>query len=506
MRIVTAEEMKRLDRYAIETIGILGAVLMENAGRSLFSEMVRQEPTLSNQTILVACGGGNNGGDGLVISRYLHEAGVKVTVAMIGCREPSTQDAKENFQSLRKMGVQPIAVESLKALPNLSTFHVIVDALFGTGLERPLSGFFLEFVNAVNASKAKIYSADIPSGLHADTGEMLGGAVRADVTVTFGFKKRGFFLGDGPNVVGEIVVADISIEEAWADKIGAAQLFETSPKEVASFFPKRKYNAHKGTYGHVLIVGGSAERSGAVVLASLAALRSGVGLVTAAVPKSAHEIIKQQIVEGMTELLPDENGKLTSDALPSLLAVAKSKDAVVIGPGLILHPGLQDLLDSFVSKLEIPIVLDADGLNAYGTKITSRKWKNTIFTPHPGEMSRLMGISTKEIEADRIGFAESLRSRTGATIILKGAYSVIAQSGGKTYLNPTGNPAMATAGMGDVLSGIIGAYLAQGLSADNAALVGAYHHGLAGDRAAVRIGPKGLLARDVIEELPHLST
>ncbi|MFH1263366.1 MAG: NAD(P)H-hydrate dehydratase [Pseudomonadota bacterium] len=512
MRIVTAEEMRRIDKFAIEKIGIPGSVLMESAGRSVFAGIVRREGTVAGKRFGILCGTGNNGGDGFVIARYLTLHGAQVDVWLVGEGRPKQGDALTNLKILEKTGIHPVPIRTAadvkKHAEQLRGWSALVDALFGTGLTRVLRGVHAATIDAANHFPGSVYAVDIPSGLHSDTGEVMGKAVKATVTVTFGFKKRGFHLGEGPLLCGEVVVADISLDDRWAEQTGATPLFETDPDQIQHWFPKRRPDSHKGSFGHVLVLAGSPQKSGASVLTSKAALRSGAGLVTLAVPESAHSIVKSQLVEVMTEPLPDDgSGGLGPKALSDLLRICEGKEVLVAGPGLLPTNSLKSLLEKLIQAIKIPIVLDADGLNVFGKNIgrLSLALKRMVLTPHPGEMSRLTGKTIKEIQANRIESARRFSDRTGAVLVLKGARSVVACPDGRTFINPTGNPGMATAGMGDVLSGIVGSFVAQGLSLDRAAIAGVFHHGWAGDRVARKNGSRGLLASDLIDELPHLS-
>jgi NAD(P)H-hydrate epimerase len=309
-------------------------------------------------------------------------------------------------------------------------------------------------------------------------------------------------------VCGDVAVADISLDDRWADRVGAEPLFETDGAEVSSWFLRRRPDAHKGSFGHVLVLAGSPQKSGAAILTSQAVLRAGAGLVTLAVPQSAHAIVKSQLLEVMTEPLPDDGaGVLGESALADLLRICEGKDVLVVGPGLLPKAGLKKLLSGLLRRVQVPIVLDADGLNIFGTGIMElgAALKRVVLTPHPGEMARLTGKSGRDIQSSRIETARELCDRTGAVTVLKGAHTVIACPGGGTYVNPTGNPGMATAGMGDVLCGVIGSFIAQGLTPSRAAIAGAFYHGLAGDRVAQKKGRRGLLASDVIDEFPMLS-
>lgn len=512
MRIVTAEEMRRIDRFAIEKIGIPSAVLMESAGRSVFAEIVRREGTVTGKRFGVVCGTGNNGGDGFVIARYLVLHGAKVDVLIVGDGRPKKGDALTNLKILKRMGVQPTPVRTASDLKKhsgaLKDWDVIVDAIFGTGLARTLKGIHTSVIGTINDFRGPIYAVDIPSGLNSDTGEAMGVAVRATCTVTFGFKKRGFFFGEGPVLCGDVAVADISLDDRWADQVRAARLFETEKFEVESWFPKRRPESHKGNFGHVLVLAGSPQKSGAAVLTSKAALRAGAGLVTLAVPESAHAIVKSQLVEVMTEPVPDDGeGRLGSAALSPLLRICDGKDVLVVGPGLIPETSLRSLLRDLFRQIPISIVLDADGLNVFGKEIfgLGPVLKRAILTPHPGEMGRLIGQSIRRVQSARIETARAFSDRTGCVLVLKGAHTVIAWPNGDTYINPTGNPGMATAGMGDVLCGVVGSFVAQGLGLERAAVAGAFYHGLAGDRVAQKKGARGLLASDLIDEFPQLS-
>ncbi len=511
VRILTAQEMRNVDQYAISTVGIPGPVLMESAGRSVFAEILKREGPLGGKSIGVLCGNGNNGGDGFVIARYLQLNGATPWVLRFGKGRPKGKDAELNLSILEKMGIQPTEIQQASDLDaweeRIRSADILVDALFGTGLERSLEGVYASAVKFVNQSKSQVYAVDLPSGLHTDSGEAMGAAIRADVTVTFGMSKRGFYLNSGSDLAGDVVVADISLADAWADETQASRVFEIDPARFQSAFPKRQENTHKGTYGHLLVVAGSAEKSGAAVLSSKAALRAGAGLVTLAVPESAQSIVKSQLVEVMTEPLPEgPGGSLGESALNRLKDLSKGKDAVVVGPGLVLHHELGSLLTEWLKTLEIPVVIDADGLNALAPLIStlSPVLKHAILTPHPGEMSRLTGLKTEEIQKDRIEIAKRSSQTWQTTVVLKGAHTVVSFPNGDVYINPTGNPAMATAGMGDVLAGMTGSFLAQGISREEAALAAVYLHGLAGDRVAARTEGRGLLASDLIEELPKL--
>jgi ADP-dependent NAD(P)H-hydrate dehydratase / NAD(P)H-hydrate epimerase len=493
--------MSAVDRYAIQTIGIPGAVLMESAGRSVYAEIRRDIPETMRVKIAVVCGPGNNGGDGFVIARYLTLSDASVDLFLIGAAEPKTEDSRRNLKIVRTMGLEP------KNEWNNAKYDLIVDALFGIGLERDVREPFASVIRSMNENGAPIYAVDIPSGLNADTGEVMGAAICAEKTITFGFPKKGFYLNEGPDLCGEVRIADISLKDEWLEKVDSSSIYLTESSDVNTWFPKRKKKSHKNANGHVLVLAGSPSKSGAAVLAAQSALRAGAGLVTLATPKAAHTIVKRQLIEAMSVPLPsDDEGRLEMAALTELEKATKGKQVIVMGPGLEPHDGLSEFLSKYIEMADLPVVLDASGLTAFGNSIVQlgARLQNMILTPHPGEMAGLIGSTAKEVQKNRIEVARDFSAKTSAIVVLKGANTVIALPNGEVWINPTGNPAMATAGTGDVLAGIIGSYIAQGLSLEHAAIAGVFHHGLAGDRAANHIGPKGIIASDLISELPKI--
>jgi NAD(P)H-hydrate epimerase len=504
---VTGEEMRRLDALTIEG-GTPGGVLMERAG-SLAAEVVRERfPHELRRGVVVVAGKGNNGGDALVVARHLRRRKVAVSVFLAAPSSSLRGDALENLSRWKRMrgslteigrgGILELAEATARA-------GVLVDGLFGTGLRGEIDGPSREIIETLNAAPAPILAVDVPSGLDADRGIPMGAAVQATVTVTFGFPKIGLLVHPGAGLAGEVVVADIGIAPAaLASATPRGRLLTAD--EVAATLPPRASDSHKGTYGHVLIAAGALGKSGAASLCGRAALRAGAGLVTLASPAPALAGVLVVTPELMTEPLADENGGWAFEDQVSarLLAALEGKNAVVFGPGVGVTPATRALARWLIASSLVPLVIDADGLNCLAGDLSWLEQKRSaiVLTPHPGEMARLTAGSTAEIQGDRVGAARSLAERHGVVVVLKGSRTVIAAPSGLVAINPTGNAGMASGGMGDALAGIIGSLVAQGLEPAEAAETAVFWHGAAADRVAARRGEAGLLASDVIEELP----
>ncbi len=504
---VTSEEMRRLDALTIES-GTPGDVLMERAG-SLAAEVLRKRfaRELSRGVVVVA-GKGNNGGDALVIARHLRRRRVAVSVFLAAPPTRLQGDALVNLSRWKRMrgSVTEIEPGGVLALAKAtSQAGVLVDGLFGIGLRGAVDEPSRAIIETLNAAPAPILAVDVPSGLDADRGVPLGAAVQATVTVTFGFPKIGLLVHPGAELAGEVVVADIGIDPgALARATPRGRLL--TPDSVAAALPPRLSDSHKGSYGHLLIAAGALGKSGAALLCGRAALRAGAGLVTLVSPAPALTGVLVATPELMTEPLADENGgwRFEADKPAALLAALEGKDAVVLGPGIGVTPATRALTRWLVESCPVPLVIDADGLNCLVDDVSRLQHKRSsiVLTPHPGEMARLVGCSTAEIQRDRVGAARLLAENQGVVVVLKGSRTVIASPSGLVAINPTGNPGMASGGMGDALAGIIGSLLAQGLGVGEAAETGVLWHGAAADRVARRRGEAGLLASDVIEELP----
>lgn len=506
MKVVTAHTMQEIDSRTITEFGIPGIQLMENAGRACADTIINDYGPAGS--VVVIAGKGNNGGDGYVIARLLAEAGWQVRVCILADRGEIRGDALANLERLpEEMTVYcPLAGQLASVcLDDLSRADIIVDALLGTGLRDDLSGVYQEAVEIINAAGRTIVAVDIPSGIHGTTGRVLGCAVRATATVTFAFAKLGHVLYPGAEYTSRLVVADIGIPPQLME--GAPGYDLLNDDVIRPMIRRRERQAHKGHFGHCLIIAGSTGKTGAAALSANSALRAGSGLITLAVPESLHHILEVKTTEAMTEPLPDAgSGHITSSAYPVIEKLIHGKDALAIGPGLGRRPGTSALVQTVVESVDLPMVIDADGLNALSEDITilrRKKSSNIVLTPHPGEMARLLGTSIPDVEAIRISVAQDFARNFGVYLVLKGARTVIASPDGVAAINGSGNPGMATGGMGDVLTGIIASLLGQHYSSWDACRIGAYLHGYAANLVADEKGEIGMTAGDVQEMLPY---
>ena len=499
MKIATREIVREIDRKTIKEYGIPGLILMENAGRAV-SEVIHSEfPEASR--ISIFCGGGNNGGDGFVLARHLINSGKEVITYLLKSKNEYRGDAKTNLNSLLK-----ISKNIKKLSSNFSNYKkcdLIVDAIFGTGLDREVKGTYKKIIERINTFKTPIISVDLPSGIDANKGVPLGVSVRAKVTVTFIIPKLGISIYPGLDYSGKIYVADITTPKILENGIPYEL---TTFKKCKSIIHERPADTHKGSYGHTLIIAGSAGKTGAAALAAHSAVRSGSGLVTVGVPKSIINSIDEKIVEAMSEGFEDNgNGLLSEKSLKHALASLKSKTSLAIGPGISVNKSTEKFLLSLLTKLRVPVVADADAVNIIAkNKVVLKKLKvPVILTPHPGEMARLTGKSSKEIQSSRVEIARKFAVNYNCYLILKGARSVIATPKGRVYINPTGNPGMSSGGMGDILTGVISGLISQKYSPEDACLLGTFIHGLSGDIVAEKIGISGITATDVANSIPE---
>ncbi len=505
MKIVTSQQMKNIDQRAISEFGIPGPVLMESAAIAIMAEMERFFDGLEGLRIGIICGKGNNGGDGLALARRLHIRGVAVRAAVLAPFSALREEAKINLSVLRKTDAQIIPNASASSITDvLQWADIVVDALLGVGLSSPLTGRFAQAVELINASGKPVVAVDIPTGINADSGAIMGTAVNADLTVTMALLKRGIVLHPGSQFAGMVRVADIGIpsEAIEQEKLPVSLLDQGT---VWGAVTPRKRDAHKGTFGHLMIIAGSPGKAGAAVMSARSALRLGAGLVSVAAPHNLVPVIQSHIVEAMC--IPSGEsieGTLGIGSEEELLKSAAGMTACAIGPGLSTHHETAAVVRNLVQRLRIPLVIDADGLNAIASSadILKKIKAPVVLTPHPGEMARLTGFSSADIQKDRIGIASDFAVAHKVVLVLKGAGTVVACSDGRVFINSTGNPGMATGGTGDALTGMIGGLLAQGYPATQAACLGVYLHGLAGDIAAKEKGEAGLITGDLIERIP----
>lgn len=515
MIIVTTRQMQQMDKNTIESFGIPGRVLMENAGRGAL-EMLADHFDLEGARVAVVAGRGNNGGDGFVIGRYLMEMGVGVSFFLLSTRDRVQGDARANMDlvldllaehSLSQF-IEIFDQESLEAAVEILLDHdLFVDAIFGTGLNSDVRGIYRDVIELINDSGKAVFSVDIPSGINADTGAVCGKAIQADATATFAFAKAGHILYPGNLHAGDLEVIDIGIPGHIA-KAQSPDIFLPEPHDIAGLIPPRDFNAHKGSFGHLLVLAGSPGKTGAAALCANAAMRTGTGLVTLGVPEKLMPVMEPMVIEPMTTALAQTpSGGLDVSALDDIITLLADKAALAIGPGIGTDPGTRELIKSIMAIASIPMVIDADGLNciANDPDILNTAKAPVILTPHPGEMARLTGKTTADIQQNRMETARNFAEKYKVILVLKGAQTLVACPDGAVFICPTGNPGMACGGMGDVLTGMIAAFLAQGLSPESAALAGVYIHGLCGDLLAENHA-FGFSASDMVTGIPQALT
>ncbi|GEN35912.1 NAD(P)H-hydrate dehydratase [Aneurinibacillus danicus] len=509
MYVVSTQQMRDIDRFTIEQIGIPSLVLMENAGVAVVREVEKRWPT---GKVVVLAGPGNNGGDGLVIARHLLNEGREVTVWLFGREEKRSEDCRRQLEIIRHSGYSVTVWEdgseeekALQLQTELGRAAVVVDALLGTGTKGELRPPYPFVIEQLQNGPGTVVAVDIPTGVNSDTGEVAQKAVRADVTVTFAFPKWGHFLYPGADCVGELVVADISIPRRAAEEFALRDAVLIG-KDLRKELPVRRPFSHKGTYGHALVLAGSKEMTGAPVLAASAGLHTGCGLLTLAVPSPALPIVASKINEPVFWEWPAEKGHFSSESYVLLKQRLASFDVVSIGPGLGTWDGGHHWLKEIIRLVEVPLVLDADALNllAEDVSILQEKKGQIILTPHPGEMGRLCGCTAADIEKDRIGFARMFAQKHDVYVVLKGTYTLIATPDGRIFVNPTGTAALAKGGTGDVLTGMLAGMLAQkaaqGQNIETGIQLAVYLHGLAG-RICGETSMYATLASDVIDKI-----
>ncbi|MGH9687905.1 MAG: NAD(P)H-hydrate dehydratase [Candidatus Acidiferrales bacterium] len=516
MKILTAAETREVDRLTTERYSIPSLTLMENAGRSVAEFIATQIPSFARRKIVVFCGKGNNGGDGFVVARHLLQMGAKPVIYLFADSQDVKGEAAANLNRWKQSGgelvaaVDPSATDSV--LFDVSGPAIIVDALLGTGVCGSVEGILRRAIDAINAREPGIpvVSVDIPSGLDADTGEVAGAAVHSDFTVTFTAPKLGFFYGAAAEYQGQLIVRDIGSPPELLEEVSQSRLRWSAASEFAKYAIPREPEGHKGDYGHALVVAGSVGKTGAAVLASWSALRAGAGLVTVATPEPALQTIAAHTPEVMTAPLPATlAGTISERALEgnAFAALLAGKRALAIGPGLSTQSETQTFIRRLVTRpREVPIILDADGLNAFAGRASELNQPAGLLaiTPHPGEMARLLGCLIAEVQKNRIDVARKAAANWNAHVILKGHHTIVAAPDGRAYLNSTGNPGMATGGTGDALTGMLAAMTAQFGTGDwhRVLAFGVYLHGLAGDVAWEQNGGAPLMASDLIQSIP----
>jgi ADP-dependent NAD(P)H-hydrate dehydratase / NAD(P)H-hydrate epimerase len=504
MKMLTPERMAKYDEYAIKAWGIPSAVLMENAGRNMY-RLMKERYLEGKRQIVIFCGRGNNGGDGFVIGRYALEAGYHVRVFLLCKKEDLKGDAALNMGLYASLGGEIIEIDDTFDMVQRSIQHanIIIDAIFGTGLSKEVTGREKTIIEQINESGKPVIAVDIPSGIDGKTGKPLGCAIKAIHTFTFAYPKLGQILFPGAFHTGKLTVIDISIPSFIEEKIGFDG-YVIDGAMLKNSLKKRTPWSHKGTYGHAVVIAGSPGKTGAAHMASLAALKIGAGLVTLIIPESLNNIMEAKLTEVMTYPVADKGtGYFTLSSYDQMNEFVEDKDVIIMGPGLSQNPETMELVRKLYMDIDKPFIIDADGINAFQNHIDLIKQvkRNAVFTPHPGELGRLMGISTKEINEDRIGVGRRFVEETGVNLVLKGAGTVIFSSGGDIFINPTGNPALAKGGSGDILTGFIGGLVSQGSSLVESSLAGVYLHGYLADDWVEANTDMDLLAGDLLTGL-----
>jgi ADP-dependent NAD(P)H-hydrate dehydratase / NAD(P)H-hydrate epimerase len=506
MKVLTPERMAKYDEYAIKTWGIPSSVLMENAGRNMY-RLIKERYLAGKSRIVIFCGRGNNGGDGFVVGRYALEAGYRVRVFLLCKKQDLKGDAALNMGLYVSIGGDIIEVDDTfdKVRQGIQHADIIIDAIFGTGLSKPVTGREKTVIEQINESGKPVMAVDIPSGIDGKTGIPLECAIKAVHTFTFAYPKLGQIIFPGAYHTGKLTVIDISIPSLVEDKLGFdGHVIDGTM--LRSFLKERTPWSHKGTYGHTVVIAGSPGKTGAAHMASLAALKIGAGLVTLVIPESLNIIMETKLTEVMTYPVADKGtGYFTLPSYEQVKEFAEDKDVIIIGPGLSQNQETMEFVRKLYQYMNIdkPFIIDADGINAFQNHIDLIKHvkRNAVFTPHPGELGRLMELSPKEINEDRINVGRRFVEETGLNLVLKGAGTVIFGSGGDIFINPTGNPALAKGGSGDILTGFIGGLVSQGSSLVEASLAGTYLHGYLADDWIEANTDMDLLAGDLLAGL-----
>jgi NAD(P)H-hydrate epimerase len=506
MRILSAAQMREADRCATEDIGIPSLVLMENAGRQVVAAIEAAYEEELDGRVGIICGRGNNGGDGFVVARTLMQRGVDTSVFVIGPVAEIRGDARTNLDILGRIGATVVEIGDEQTwelhFSEISRCSLIVDAIFGTGLKSALGGMMETVVADINASDIPIVSIDLPSGMSADTPHLIGDCIEASMTVTLAAAKLPLVLPPGETHAGDIVIADIGIPGDVIEGLDGPRIELLTPEQMRSLVEPRAQESHKGDFGRVTIVAGSRGKTGAAYLAGMGALRSGAGLVTVATPASCVPIVASMAPEFMTEPLAETGGAVVAAAVDEILAL--QQDVIACGPGLGRGPAVVEFVRALIDRATVPLVLDADALTALADDpsiLVGKEERDVIITPHPGEMARLVGNSVEEVQSNRIQIASEFAASRRLYVVLKGHRTIAATPDGRVFINPTGNAGMATGGTGDVLTGMIAAWLAQLLDAEAACRLGVYLHGAAGDLAAVKEGQVSMTAGDLVAYL-----
>ena len=507
MRVLNTQQMREADRQTIDDVGIPSVVLMENAGRQAVAAMEAAFDSLAASKVGVLCGRGNNGGDGFVVARTLAQRGIEAVVYLLGSVADVRGDARTNLEILGRVGLTVVEITNAQEwelhFSEVSECDLIVDAIVGTGFHGPLTGLLETVVADVNGLGVPVVAIDLPTGLSADSHEVDGEAIEASMTVTLAAPKLPLILPPADAYAGDLVIADIGIPGSVLEELDGPWLELLTRERMRELVPARVADSHKGDFGRVLVIAGSVGRTGAAHLAAIGALRSGAGLVTIATPRSCVPILAAMAPEYMTEPL-DETAAGTIDFSAADRVLDLKADVIALGPGLGQDPSTAAFVHAVVERSGVPLVLDADALNAFAgdpERLTGRDGVDLIVTPHPGEMARLLNLTIEQVQADRLDHAREFASSHRCHVVLKGHRTVVAGPEGRSFVNLTGNAGMATGGTGDLLTGMIAAWFAQILDAEAACKLAVYLHGTAGDLAEADEGESALLPSDIVARL-----
>jgi ADP-dependent NAD(P)H-hydrate dehydratase / NAD(P)H-hydrate epimerase len=511
VRILNAAQMRDADRHTIEEIGIPSLVLMENAGRQVVAAIEAAYETNLDGRVAVLCGRGNNGGDGFVVARTLLQRGIEAAVFVIGAVSDIRGDARTNLDILGRLGVTVVEINDEQAwelhFSEIARCSLIVDAIFGTGLRSAVAGMLETVIADINAADIPIVSVDLPSGMSADTPHLIGDCIDASLTVTLAAPKLPLVLPPGEAYAGDVVIADIGIPHEVIDAVEGPRVELLTPEQLRALIGPRAADSHKGDFGRLTLAAGSMGKTGAAYLAAMGALRSGAGLVTVATPAACLPIVASMGPEFMTVDLPDDRGMVTAGAVDRLLE--QTHDVIACGPGLGRSANVAEFVRALLDRATCPLVLDADAITNLADdpgRLSGSEERNVIITPHPGEMARLIGGSIADVQNNRLEVATDFATTHRVHVVLKGHRTVIATPEGHVFINPTGNPGMATGGTGDVLTGMIAAWLAQLLDAEAACRLAVFLHGAAGDLAEAREGQAAMTATDLLDHLGEALT
>ena len=508
MKVVTSQQMREIDRKAIEENNLSGLTLMENAGLRIFQSLKNIYADLRLKRVIIFAGSGNNGGDGFVVARLLYNYGVKVKVFLLAPFNKIKNEAGENLNTINKMGVELIETETTKLEEIQRTIQntdLIIDAILGTGLQGRVTGLKAKIIDLINVAGREVVAIDVPSGLNADTGKTVGPCIKTTHTITLALPKIGLLLFPGASYAGKVTVEDIGIP-SYLLKNNKIKTNIISKETVKLLLPFRASYSHKGSFGKVLILAGSVGMTGAAYLATEAAMRSGTGIVVLGIPRSLNPIMEVKLTEVITLPLPEtKKQSLGKDAEETILKLMKDFSVLGIGPGISRELETQRLVRKVIQKSNIPLVVDADAIYALSkdTTILKKVRVPLVITPHPGELAKLIKKDIDYILDNQLDITREIAKKYGIVVILKGARTIITNKEGEAYINVGDNSGMATGGSGDVLTGIICSLIAQGADSFSAAITGVYIHNLAGDLARAIKGERGMIAGDILSQIPQ---